>query len=56
MLSENASGYMFIQIKSFNVIIDVEALNSLGQLSFMISESWGSFIGKYSSILMTRGW
>jgi hypothetical protein len=56
MLSENTSGYMFIQIKSFNVIIDVGALNSLDILSFMIRDSWGSFIAKCRCTLMTRGW
>lgn len=53
MLSENANGYMFIQIKSFNVIIDVEALNSLGKL-FMINDRWRSFIMKCRCTLMAR--
>lgn len=30
MLSEDTSGYMHIQIKSFNVVIDVEALDLFG--------------------------
>lgn len=55
MLNENANGYMFIQIKSFNVIIDVEALNPLGKISFVIRDVRRSFIGKCRCALMTRG-
>lgn len=38
MLSENTNGYMFIQIKSFNVIIDVEALNLLNEINLVCEE------------------
>lgn len=44
MLSEDTNGYMYIQIKSFNVVIDVEALNLLGTLLFMVRGNSGSFI------------